>query len=177
MNYYRQSILLFGFALPALAAAALVGVVLLLKSNASESFLQKQTLFKSSESNRISALALENQISKKRDDMDRWQNLLNQETASATTTNLRLIAEKIPSKEFQLTSFDRTNGAGGFASVAGQRSSQVHLAFRANYRSMQRAFLELETRMPQLQLQDLHVDPSSQSASLNIQVTYTAWEN
>ena len=43
---------------------------------------------------------------------------------------------------------------------------------------MQRAFLELETRMPRLQLQDLKIDPSaSQSSLLNFQVTYTAWEN
>ena len=42
---------------------------------------------------------------------------------------------------------------------------------------MQKAFIELETRMPQLQLQDLKIDPSSSSTStLNFQVTYTAWE-
>ena len=39
-------------------------------------------------------------------------------------------------------------------------------------------FLELETRMPQLQLQDLKIDPiSTHSAFVNFQVTYTAWEN
>jgi hypothetical protein len=42
---------------------------------------------------------------------------------------------------------------------------------------MQRAFLKLETRMPQLQLQDIKIDPStSQSSLMNFQVTYIAWE-
>jgi len=46
---------------------------------------------------------------------------------------------------------------------------------------MQRAFLELETRMPQLQLQEMRIEPNSNqqnpSPLLNVQVTYTAWEN
>jgi hypothetical protein len=42
---------------------------------------------------------------------------------------------------------------------------------------MQKAFLELETWMPQLQLEDLKIDPSSSLTSLlNFQVSYTAWE-
>jgi hypothetical protein len=53
----------------------------------------------------------------------------------------------------------------------------VKLAFRGTFRSVLKAFLELESRMPQLQLQDLKIDPStSASSSLNFQVTYTAWE-
>ena len=62
--------------------------------------------------------------------------------------------------------------------LSAQKSSQIRIAFRGTFRTMQRAFLELETRMPQLQLQDLKIDPSSSgSALLNFQVTYTAWEN
>ena len=177
MNYYRQSIILFGFAIPALVALVLVGILLLVKSNVTESFQQKQSLFKNYESNRINALALEAQISKKRPHMQRWASQLNQETASAINSNLRSIADKIPSKEYQPTSFERLNLPSGFASASAQKSSQIRLAFRANYRSMQRVFLDLETRMPQLQLQELRIDPSTQSSNLNFQVTYTAWEN
>ena len=62
--------------------------------------------------------------------------------------------------------------------LAQETASQLRIAFRGTFRTMQRAFLELETRMPQLQLQELKIDPSStQSSLLNIQVNYTAWEN
>lgn len=177
MNFYRQPILLFGFILPAFVAAVIVGVMLLLKSHVSASFQEKQALFKTYESNRLIALAMETQISKKRSHMQRWMTQLGQETASAIAGNLRSISEKIPSKEFQQTAFDRPNNRGGFALASAQRSSQIRLAFRANFRSMQRAFLELETRMPQLQLQDMHMEPSTQAAALNFLVTYTSWEN
>ena len=93
-------------------------------------------------------------------------------------TNLREIIERLPSKEIQQTAFERPGARGGFGSVAAQSSSQIRIAFRGTYRTLQRAFLELETRMPQLQLQDLRIDPSSnQSSLMNFQVTYTAWEN
>ena len=55
------------------------------------------------------------------------------------------------------------------------------MVFRGTFRTMQRAFLELESRMPQLQLQELRIDPSpnqqNQAPLLNFQVNYTAWEN
>ena len=83
----------------------------------------------------------------------------------------------LPAKEYQRTSVEYPTGSTGFASASAQNSSQVKLAFRGTFRSVQQAFIELETRMPQLQLQELKIDPSSSSAStLNFQVTYTAWE-
>jgi hypothetical protein len=52
------------------------------------------------------------------------------------------------------------------------------LSFRGTYRSVQRAFLALETRMPQLQLQELRITPNVNQPSMhNVQVSYTAWEN
>ena len=70
------------------------------------------------------------------------------------------------------------NAPGGFASVSAQKSSQIRLGFRGTYRGLQRAFLELETRMPQLQLQEIKIDANSTQASMNnVDITYTAWEN
>ena len=84
----------------------------------------------------------------------------------------------LPTKEIQKTASERLPVKGGFGTISAQPSSQVRMAFRGTFRTMQRAFLELETRMPQLQLQELRIDPStSQSSLLNFQVTYTAWEN
>jgi hypothetical protein len=52
------------------------------------------------------------------------------------------------------------------------------MAYRGTFRTLQRAFLALETRMPQLQLQEFKIEPNSTQASLlNLQVTYTSWEN
>ena len=179
MHLYRQSIIIFGIVLPVVLAAAVIGGGFLVKSNMVESFENKQKTYVTYEQGRISGLDIETKVKLQRDNLKRWNDQLSQETASAAATCLHKIYEHLPSKEIQQTAFERPpSAAGGFGSVAAQRSSQLRIAFRGTYRTMQRVFLELETRMPQFQLQELQISPNtSQSTLLNFQVTYTAWEN
>jgi hypothetical protein len=178
MHLYRQSIVLFGIVVPILLTAVVVGLSFMLKSRMVASFDNKLKSYKANEVSRLSSLEIEAKVTRDRQHLERWNDLISQETASAVTTQLREISEHLPTKEIQQTAFERPNGQGGFGSVAGQNSSQIRIAFRGTFRTMQRAFLELETRMPQLQLQDLKIDPSSSGSSLlNFQVTYSAWEN
>jgi hypothetical protein len=129
------------------------------------------------EKSRLASVAIGAQIGSQRQDIARWEQLLNQETASAVTTNLREVGKDLPSKEYQQTSFECPGTKGIFGSNTAQRSSLIRITFRGNYRTMQRAFLELESRMPQLQLQELKIDPSAGISSLlKFEVTYTAWE-
>lgn len=181
MNLYRQSIALFGIVLPILASALLVAIGFTLKSKVLDSFNNKQTLFKAYEQNRLKALDTEGKIFRQRQHIDHWSEMLEKEPSSAVNENLRIIAADLPSKEYQKTAFERSAASGGFGSATAQPSSQINIVFRGTFRTMQRAFLELESRMPQLQLQELRIDPNQnqqlQSSLLNFQVTYTAWEN
>lgn len=178
MHFYRQTIILFGIVVPIIIAAAVVGAGSLIKSKMTESFAMKEKNFKGYEQGRIAALDIEGQVIRERKHLDRWNAQLSEETASAVATNLREISETLPGKEIQQTSFERPANNGGFGSASANNSSQIRMAFRGTFRTLQRAFLELETRMPQLQLQEFRMDPNnSQSSLLNFQVTYTAWEN
>ena len=178
MHLYRQSIIVFGMVVPVLVAAVVIGLGFMLKSKVSASFVNKESKFKSHEQARIASLEIESQVARDRQHLERWNKMLSEETASAVASNMREIIEKLPGKEIQQTAFERPSGSGGFGSASAQDSSQVRMAYRGTFRTLQRAFLELETRMPQLQLQELRIDPSGTQASLvNFQVTYTAWEN
>lgn len=176
MNQYQNSIAAFGFALPIIVGGAVIAGALVMKSRVTASFENKLTHYKTYEQNKKGAQSLELEITNKRDHIDRWEALLSEETASAVTSNLREIEELLPSKEFQKTAQEHPAGNTGIGSASAQTSAQVKLAFRATYRSMQKGFLELESRMPQLQLQEMRIDPSPNSGNLNFQVTYTAWE-
>ena len=176
MNLYRQAIALFGFALPVILCVVVIGGAAMTKSKIQTSFEAKRSQFKGFRQNKLQALALEAEINNKREHFAQWESLLARETASSVTSTLRKIEDSLPSKEFQLTEQETPTARGGFAAASAQQSAQVRLGFRATYRSMQRALLELETRMPQLQLQELRMDPSSSSNSLNFRITYTAWE-
>lgn len=178
MHLYRQTIILFGVVLPVLCAAIVVGIGSMLKSRMTTSFDNKQKTYKTYEQARLAGLEIEAEVTRQRAHLERWNEQLSQETASAVATNLREISEHLPTKEIQQTAFERPNSSGGFGAATAQNSSQIRIAFRGTYRTLQRAFLELETRMPQLQLQELKMDPiASHSSLMNLQVTYTAWEN
>ena len=177
--FYRQSIALFGIVLPLIFAIAVVAGAFYLKTNMAASFANKQRSYVAHEKSRLGALEVETQIRNKRVYIDQWKAQLSEETKSSLSSNLRKIQEKLPGKEFQTTITETLNGKAGFANATAQKSSQIHLGFRGTFRTVQRAFLELETRMPQLQLYELKMDPSStsQASLLNFDVTYTAWEN
>lgn len=176
MHLYRQSIILFGIVLPLVAAVGLAGVGVYVKSRVTTSFAQKEKSSRTHEIGRIAAYELESRVARQRTHLDRWAQQLSQETASTVTSNLREISEKLPAKEIQLTAFD-PGPSGGLGAASAQNSSQLRISLRGTFRTMQQAFLELETRMPQLQLQELRMDASStQSSLVNFQVSYTAWE-
>lgn len=174
---YKQSIILFGIVLPIVGFAVVIGGLYFLKMEMTSSYAVKTEEYKIYSRSRIMAMEIEGKIAHRRPHLARWKEELSAETTSAVRTNLKAISEQLPSKEFQETAFDPLSGNTGLGSVTTQKSSQLRLGFRGTYRTVQQALMELETRMPQLQLQEIRIDPSSQSSQLNVQVTYTAWEN
>lgn len=177
MHLYRNSIIIFGLVIPTLLIIAVVGVSFVIKGNLTASFDNKMANFKTFQQGQKAGQAIEKEVTLQRQHLGRWDHLVKQDTASAVTSKLREISENLPSKEFQQTAFERSGSKGSLAGSAAQNSSQIRIAFRGTYRTMQRAFLELETRMPQLQLEELKIDPSNSLTSLlNFQVSYTAWE-
>lgn len=177
MNHYRQSILLFGFALPLLVAGLVVGTFAYFRGKVIASFENKSTHFSSYERERQTCLGLEAQIGLKRPHVNRWSALMKEETASAITSQLKQVSTGLNSKEFLRTAFDRPNSRGNFGAASLQKSTPVQLSFRASFRAMQRVFVGLESRMPQLQLDELRIDRTANTGTLNFQVAYTVWEN
>lgn len=175
---YKQPIILFGIVIPLVIAAVLIGACVMVKGKFQTSYDNKARYFVGHEQSRMGALGIEAQLNRERKHLERWDELLSEETSSHLATNLRLIGAALPDKEFQQTAFERLGNSSGFGSASAQKSSGLKLSLRGTYRTVQRAFLELETRMPNLQLQELKMDPnlSADSALLNFQVTYTAWE-
>jgi hypothetical protein len=176
MPLYRQAILIFGLILPLTIALASVVASYLLKSKLEDSFRNNIASYKSTDDVRRASLAIESKVIHQRPIMERWNTLLSQEAANTVLTKLDAIISEFPATEIQRVSFTPSSAKTGFGSA--QKSSQVQFVLRGTFNTVQRAFLKLETQLPQLQLQDLVIDPKSSSSSLlTYTVTYTAWEN
>lgn len=177
MYFYRQSIVLFGIIIPIIMTAAFISAFFILKAKIQTSLNDKQQAYQTHKKTLSRSSLIEKEVNYKRGQLENWNNQLAQEAPNEVATTIREIASRLPSKEIQQTAFERPNGSSGFGAVSKQNSSQIQIAFRGTYRTMQKTFLELESRIPRLQLQSLKIDPNaSQSSLLNFQVTYTAWE-
>ena len=177
MNHYRNSVILFGIAAPALVAALVIGLCIHGGQRIRTSLADKVEHFAEAEQTRRAVAHAEAEIAPELENLARWDNRLTQDTSSTVTGHLREIAERLPEGEFQQTSFERPEGSAGFGAASAQKSSHIRLSFRGTYRSLQRAFLELETLMPQLLLQEIRISPHpNQPSMLNVQLAYTAWE-
>jgi hypothetical protein len=177
MNLYRQSILLFGVIIPLVLMIAVVGIGHVLRTKMVESHDIKQKTFTSNKKSEIACLNLEKENQVLRDHLARWSEQMSKETAGVVASNLSEITEGLPNKEILRTAFERPSGKTTFGSVSAQNSSNIRIGYRGTFRTLQKAFLQLETRMPQLLLEEFKLEPVGTSSSmLNFQVTYTAWE-
>jgi hypothetical protein len=183
MNLYRQSIALFGIVLPILVTALLVGAAFFVKSKIETSYHAKVISFNSHKVTRQAVVSLEKQYAKERTNLTQWTDQLKQEVSIAVPATLQAITATLPKDEIQQNVLvDRQATEGGFGAASAQKSSQINFTIRGTFRTVQRALLELETRMPQLQLQELKITPPASGEAgpvrnLNFQATYTAWEN
>jgi hypothetical protein len=178
MNYYRQSIVIFGFVMPFLLCAVAIGACFYAIGNFQARLKIKQAEFKTNETLQVTMKQLEKEIGSERPHLERWTEELSKETASSVSNNLRRITGKLPPKEIVQTAFEPSASKGGFGSASAQKSSLVKVAFRGTYRTLQRTLLELESLMPQLHIVEMKIDPiNNENSMINMQVTYTVWEN
>lgn len=178
MKLYRQAIIIFGAVIPVLFAVGLVAIGFVLKSKADKTYEAKKASYAKSNTESAMAANILQQISPKRAHLERWNEKLSAETASVIGINLREISEKLPNKEIQQTAFDPSSNSSGMGKASAQNASSVRMGFRGTYRTLQKAFLELETRMPNLVLEEISMEPANTSAYLlKLQIIYTAWQN
>lgn len=175
---YKQPIIIFGIVLPLLICGAIFGIGSAVRGKFVTSYDEKASQYKGHQISKMLALETETQVVRQREVFQQWSEILEQDSFALLRANLRTIGEKLPPKEFQLPLPERLNNKLGFGMASAQDSTALRFNLRGTYRTVQKALLDLETRMPNLQLQDLRMDPNSNSDAslLSVQVTYTAWE-
>ncbi len=174
--YFKKPILIFGVVVPIFLIVVLLGVGIHLRGRLEESFKNRKEHYVEYRKVQERREALEKQIRAQEPHMQRWMKLFDKATASNVNAYLSDIQKKFDGQEFQQTAFRRTSSAGAIGGASQQSSTHIQLAFRGTYRALQNAFLELETRMPHLQLDSLRLTMHPNKKVLIADVNYTAWQ-
>ena len=174
--FYKKSILGLGVAAPLVLVLVLVTLVSHYRGKFEKTYEQRKITYASYRKNEEQRVALERQVREQEPHMKRWSRLMKEPSSSTANELIGEAQKRYAGKEFVLTSFRRTTTAGGIGAVSGQPSVQLALAFRGTFGALQNTFLELETKMPQLQLDSMKLAPQNNGNVLEAQLLYTAWE-
>jgi len=174
--FYKKPVIAFGLVAPLLVIVVLLGIGLNYKAGLEKTYADRKSGYSDYQRTQMVREGLEETVRIQEPIMHKWMSLFETATASRVNEILGEVQKRFPGEEFQQTSFRRTNATSGIGGASAQPSVQLELKFRGTYRGLQNAFLDLETHMPQLQLDMLKIQQETNRNVLTADLTYTAWQ-
>lgn len=175
-NHYKKSILLLGVVLPA-ALIILLFIVGLTKFNGFNVECEKREAdFKKVQMLEINSKQLKQAVESNAEQMKLWTKLMDTETRGTFITRLNEIQRQFKATDLKKTSHNWVNISEGIGRANNQPASQVEMSFLGTYSAMQLAMLDLETELPQLQLDSLIMTPVGEESNLiEFDTVFTLW--
>lgn len=175
--HYKEPVLVFGLIVPLVLVVVVLGLGVHFRGKFESTYRSRKDHHASYKKVEAERSVLEKKIRAQEPHLNRWMSLFEGATGSDVKGFFSKFQESVSGQEFTQTAFRRTSASGGIGGASAQPSIQIQLAFRGTYRALQNAFLELETRMPHLQLDSLKLTVSNQNSQvLNADLVYTAWQ-
>ena len=174
-QHYKDSVVIFGLVAPVLLVAVVLGLGIHFRGKFEKTYEKRKASYESYKTVVAQREKLELQVKEQEPHMNRWLALFDKPAATSVNGFFRDFQKNYGAEELQLTAF-KPSGKGGIGGASEQSSVQLQLAFRGTYRALQHAFLELETRMPLLQLDSIKLNTHEGQNVLNAVVIYTAWQ-
>lgn len=174
--YYKQSVIVLGVVAPLALIVILLGVAFNYLGKLEKTYEQRKVTYAGFQKHEQQREVLEKKVSEQEVHMGRWNKLLSEPSSTSVNDLIGQAQKRYEGKKFVLTSFRRTGTSGGIGSVSDQQSVQLVLAFRGTFSALQNTFLELETKLPQLQLDSMLLSPKPGANVLEAKLNYSAWE-
>lgn len=173
---YKKSILLLGIALPVFFIGVLFIVGLVKFSSFNAECEKRELAFEDFERLEKESKFLKLKTERTSEELESWLELMNKETRGTFINRVNEIESRFDAKDFKKMSHNWINVSLGIGANANQPASQVKISFLGTYRAMQLAMLELETELPQLQLDSLSMNPVGEGSNLiEFDTVFTLW--
>lgn len=173
---YKKSVAVFGLLLPMVFIVVCLVGLFAVNSRVSKEYTKKLQRYQQDRQVQQQVALLQQQVGEQGEKLERWDKLLTAETRRTYLQHWRGIGSTFKPTEFHFDLPVWRNGKGGLGRAVGsQSSSQVEMNFDATYRTMQQALLEMETKLPQMQLDSLRIGPTEKKDTLNFKTTFTVW--
>lgn len=175
--HYKEPVIIFGVVIPVVLITVVLGLGIHLRGKLETTYKTRKASYEDHRRVSEQRAGLVKKIQQQEPHMNRWMALFEKATGSSVNGFLSEVQKRYKGQEFQQIAFRRASSSGGIGGASSQPSIQIQLGFRGTYRALQNAFLEMETMMPHLQLDNIKLSVSSPNGRLlNADLTYTAWQ-
>jgi len=174
-DYYKQSIAVFGLGLPMLLTVVIAAVLLYMTSSVSSEYALKNKKYKDSQVAMRHTMELSGKVMQNKEALTEWDQMMLTETRGTFLEHWKSAEKKFSGKELTKSTHNWVNYSEGLGRVISQPASQVNMSFMATYRAMQTALMEMETTLPNMQLDSLTMTPDGRGKGINFKTTFTVW--
>ena len=174
-DYYKQPVTVFGIAVPCLLMVVISGVALYMSSSTATEYKKKKRVYDKAKTEMQQTMELQGKVQKTSNYLKEWDHMMATETRGSFLEHWKTAEERFTGKELTKTSHNWLNFSEGLGKGLTQPASQVNMSFSATYRAMQLALLEMETKLPHMQLDSLTMTPSTTGDAINFETTFTVW--
>lgn len=174
-SYYKKSIIVFGLALPLLCMVAIIGASLYMVSSTEKKFKAKSVEYAKAKAEERKIAQLQKVVGATGHHVKKWQHMLDTETRGTFDEHWKTAGKNFTDQEFTRAPHNWVNYSEGLGKGISQPASQVEMKFTGTYRAMQLALMEVESKLPQLQLDSLVMAPDSGAKKINFTTKFTVW--
>ena len=172
---YKKSVAVFGVFIPVVIMLALALFVSLKASSIHQEYEAKVALEKKDRLAQMQNEVLNKKVVTQKKELGAWTELLAQEDRRTFLEHWKEVRKQFKPKEFSGERPVWKNASTGIGLDVKHPSSEVVLTFDATYRAMQLAFLEVETKLPQMQLESLEMKPNTNGGTIHFTTKFTVW--
>jgi len=174
MNY-RQPILIFGIVIPMVVIVAIGIVIFKVHSGIKSAAAEKQDLYTQIRNLEMEQRQLDTQVAGYRNIVDAWKDVLASDANQTLGARIPQLLNQFPDDHLFRISSQETRSAGGLGTATQQPAARNTFTFIGAWTPMQQFLLQLETSLPQLQLESINISTEPGSQLLNYTLQYTAW--
>ena len=174
-NHYKKAIAVFGIVIP-ISIMLMIIVFTIYKSNSiKKEYTAKKAAYMRSQSLATELTSLEKQANKCKDETEHCK----QQISSVSRGDIIKLWSQISSK-YRANGFTKVTPQWGLVSNGlglgnTQSASSLKMSLKGTFSDIQQSLLELETQLPQLQLDEMSLSPSGDKNRIKADTTFTLW--
>jgi hypothetical protein len=172
---YQKAVGVFGFAIPLLFLILLISAVLVAHGRVDDTYRLRKRAFDQDLNTKRQIAQLEKKMHTEKEMLNAWLEMLAAENRRSFTEHWKTASLSFKGKELQWSLPAWKSQSAGLGKGVKQPASQVTMSFDATFRAMQIALMEMETRLPQMQLDSMSMKPNKEGRTMNFQTTFTLW--